>query len=430
MLVMLSFFVFVFFIFIFYLSGLNFSTRGIFSGVGYSVLVNIFLMSMPGVLYVSLLGVDNWRYVGITEATKSIVLYSYLYSLIVAALVVYVYGRFIGDISVQLSDDGSLENKKRKILFFSVLFVFFYTALRLVYLHPAPPLRVLFTDGFLAAMSRRYEYQTGDAIRRIPYLSNIFDGLLIVSIYYISLWQIAYKKEHRKFKSISLFVLTLVVSFYNFAYDLQKAPFLIFIISLLYFSFLLFHFRVVYLVIIASGLVAFLVYVSYYMTGNFYFEGSLLERIIVGQNQGLYLIFQYIQPSLKYALFGLPFASLFDLSQINADVEIIPYVYNNSEHIVNVNTYYLAQAWSMFGEFGVLISPFIVWFVVCIYNHFIIRAFPKNFLINAAFSFAFLTMIPLNMSFTFFLYPKNMFISFIPVVLIFYLMQKISLKKH
>ncbi|TOM79142.1 hypothetical protein CGH69_24090, partial [Vibrio parahaemolyticus] len=48
----------------------------------------------------------------------------------------------------------------------------------------------------------------------------------------------------------------------------------------------------------------------------------------------------------------------------HADVDVLPYIYNNYTNIVNSNSYFLGQAWSMFGTVGLIISPFCVGFFI------------------------------------------------------------------
>lgn len=410
-------------------SGVSYFTPSKFSGLGYTIAINIFMLSLPGVLYISLIGGDNWRYESISIETKDIVFFSYLYSVFISIFILWIYNAAFKQNTIKISFTPCNYNNYNEKKLFELCFVFvvFYTLLRLLYLHPNPPLKVLIFEGVIPASIRRFEYQVGDVINKVPYISNILDSLSNASIYYISLFCLCKFKASFIKKTIILLSI-LGLSFYNLAYDIQKSPFVLYVVSLVYFCYLFYGFSRLYLYAFSLFLTLTLIFVSYQIDGNLKFEGSLIERLFTGQNQGLYLIVEHIVPNVKYAFSGMPFSGLFDLPQVTADVEVASYIYGaQAEHIVNVNSYYLAEAWSSLGWLGLVISPFIVWFIICIYYHLILYFFRRNILMVAALCFSYLSMIPINMRFNFFLYPKFMFINFLPVIFILYFFSKLKI---
>ncbi|MFL4183044.1 hypothetical protein, partial [Escherichia coli] len=72
-------------------------------------------------------------------------------------------------------------------------------------------------------------------------------------------------------------------------------------------------------------------------------------------------IINKITPNEKYWFTNFYFVERLGITPARADVDIIPYLnYVSSLDIVNVNSYYLGEAWSMFGYYGLILSPILV----------------------------------------------------------------------
>ncbi|WP_160317087.1 hypothetical protein, partial [Trabulsiella odontotermitis] len=85
-----------------------------------------------------------------------------------------------------------------------------------------------------------------------------------------------------------------------------------------------------------------------------------VDRFVLGQNQGFYHIINSIKPDEKYWFTGFFFVEQFGIIPSRADMDVIPYTIYAGSDIVNVNSYYMGEAWSMFGVMGLLFSPVIV----------------------------------------------------------------------
>ncbi|HEY1845577.1 MAG TPA: hypothetical protein VGH05_12055 [Buttiauxella sp.] len=151
---------------------------------------------------------------------------------------------------------------------------------------------------------------------------------------------------------------------------------------------------------------------------------SAADRFLLGQNQGFYHIVNSITPDAKYWLTNFYFIERLGVIPARADVDVIPFLnYVAGLDIVNVNSYYLGEAWSMFGYYGFIISPVIVALAMFLFVKAIdiLIGYSASFFIPYA-----IYIIPelrINQSFTYFLYGKDfvfrtilMFIIFIIVI--------------
>jgi len=148
----------------------------------------------------------------------------------------------------------------------------------------------------------------------------------------------------------------------------------------------------------------------------------IIDRTIFGQNQAMYFLYQYYDPNLKGVLADFYFSSKLGLNSIKPDEYILSYIYNNTNNLVNANTYYLGESWSFFGYYGLFFMPFFVSFNIVMYAFLFIKLFKYNYLIFWVAALIFFTTLPVDQSLQFIIYQKYLlyfiFFFIIPIVMI------------
>lgn len=147
---------------------------------------------------------------------------------------------------------------------------------------------------------------------------------------------------------------------------------------------------------------------------------SMADRFLLGQNQGFYHIINKITPNEKYWFTNFYFVERLGITPARADVDIIPYLnYVSSLDIVNVNSYYLGEAWSMFGYYGLILSPILVGGAMFIFVKIIDLLIGYNPYFFIPYAILIIPELRINQSFTYFLYGKDFVFRTILVLIIF-----------
>lgn len=134
---------------------------------------------------------------------------------------------------------------------------------------------------------------------------------------------------------------------------------------------------------------------------------SALRRVFVSQAEGMFLIRESIEPSIKYLWYGMPLGGQLGLEQVDPAAEVVKIFFPTAgDTWLNSNTYYIAHAWSIFGNWSVVLGPV---FVLCniaillLFGGFLARRISSIF--NAV-VFWFVIKLPLVNLFTEFLWLK------------------------
>jgi len=148
----------------------------------------------------------------------------------------------------------------------------------------------------------------------------------------------------------------------------------------------------------------------------------LLDRPIFGQIQGMYYMYEYYPPSFDTLMSKFLFSShLASGIAIPPDQYIVEYIYPFSDHVVNVNTYFIGEAWSFGGESGVLFFSLLVGLFLFLYivfwNFFIAYETELTYLM----ALVFFSTLPINQSLQFIIYQKYFlyFMIFFAIPLLF-----------
>ncbi|GGB60521.1 hypothetical protein [Shewanella inventionis] len=381
--------------------------------LGLFIFLQICLFSLPGVLLISFFNFESWRYNNINQDLKFEAGLWYFYSIIVifyilSIMVLVTKLKSFNDLKYQFlvseSDFAKLSNVLILVSFLYVLFLFV--------LNDSLPIAVLFRDGLVSGYLARVEYQNNMESFRIPYVSDLMDQVVQYQFLFII---VGAKLLNIKISKSKLFFSFLLV-FLLLAIDLQKSPIIIYSLLVIY----VFHsfsgnFRKLFL--LSLMIIPFVVLI-YLVTTEIpidYILTSISDRLFLGQNQGFYHILNSISPMDKYMWQGFPFSSFFNLEQYRADIDILPKIYDKSEYMsmVNANSFFLGQAWSMYGYLGLLISPWIVGFLISLYVKFFDFLISKNIYLFLPMSFLLIPTLKINQSFTYFLFPKHIIFNFL-----------------
>ena len=229
------------------------------------------------------------------------------------------------------------------------------------------------------------------------------------------------------------------MAFIYFSYELQKAPVFIFIFGLIFIH--SFHrglswkiFVILPILVIGLlGLNAYFFDITEFEDIAFLIE-KVVTRLFIMQNQGMYYIVEHISPDFKWLKNGAILSSVFfsDIPQ-RADGVVMEKMYGYAPSNVNMNTYFLGQAYSIAGTIGMVISSFIMGSHLCLYLVIFKKLYQKNIAFFMPLSVVFyLFFIPINQGFNSFLYGRNVifFIIFSFIIYFLYSLQMKNLSKN
>lgn len=366
---------------------------------------SIFFTSFFGVFLVYV-GSSNFRFSDIDDTVKSVVFFDVLYSVFVLLLSIqfsfyFVKSRYKNYISRIDEEDCFFYFFIFKCL---LLFNVIYILVLIIVFGKEIPLFKLFLDDEVEQallLAKKAHYGEGYGW---PYISKFFDFLNL----FLPLLGLAIYGRWGKFLLTT--IISFILSFLYLSFDLQKGPFLLLCLMSL-FIFMRFCQRnnfFIYFVFAFLGCF-FVIYLYSFFMGKNIFDMIfyVFERPVYGQIQGMYYMYQYYTPSLGAMFSKFYFSSVFMSEIVPPDVFIVDYVYPNSEHVVNVNSFFLGEAWSFLGRWGVYFFPWVVAISVVFYMfYFIIFLMKKNPLLGYLMSFVFFSMLPINQSLQLIIYQK------------------------
>jgi len=237
-----------------------------------------------------------------------------------------------------------------------------FALLAKLFFSKTPPLFYLIAGNAEMAYNARIDIQTNPQSYYLPYISNIISLLSVFQFYFV--FYIYSFSSRRGKRALFLLFISFVLAVIECLYETQKAPIVFLFLGVVFILYL--RNQAIMKLIFMFSIVAIMVVIlqAYVIDANLYdaFNTSL-DRFIFGQNQGFYHIINSIKPDEKYWFSSFYFIERLGISPSRADVDVIPYIniYKNVD-VVNVNSYYLGEAWSMFGYYGLIFSPIVVGF--------------------------------------------------------------------
>tara|TARA_B100000446_G_scaffold188212_1_gene221152 strand:+ start:1627 stop:2844 length:1218 start_codon:yes stop_codon:yes gene_type:complete len=384
--------------------------------------------SILGVAIVYFFDFSFGRLNDIDDEIKEIVFYHVIYSALIISLAAYLTGKAVVKSNskyyhVFRSEDPS---RYKNLGWWLCVINFFYLLLISFFYIDVIPLYSIWSGVDLnEALSLAKKSHLSSDSYSIPYVSKFFDfsnifAPLLVLILFL-----------RRTVSRFLLVFTYFVSFIYLSLDLQKAPFLLLCIMSIYIA-IIFSSSIkviVFRVLCAVVVCGFVLFIYSFFMGKDFIDMFLylLDRPVFGQIQGMYYIYEYYPPSIEAMFSKFYFYTESSESVIPPDVYIARYVYPDNENIVNVNTFFIGEAWGFGASTGVYLFTLLVTLSICFYIlfwSFLFRFFTH---ITYLMSIVFFTTLPINQSLQFIIYQKYFLYYFlffvIPLFFIFFLIK-------
>lgn len=334
----------------------------------------------------------------LSESKVSIVFYQYLLATFLILIMFWLsrgsFQRFEGIFS------ASFKHQKSCTIFsifmiFVAFCLFIFELIRI----PSIPLLVLVTDGIWAASVSRGEvidYQIVHGIPLLGYMINHMPSILFC-------WLIV-SPNIASFIKIIYSVIFIAFNILFLAKGFFLTPILLIIVSrwILWKSSSLMIFVVASIILLAS---------FFSVTDNISDAlGLLLQRLFVGQVEGLFLIREfYPQMDINATTYGMPLAKFFGINGFDPSVEIVNKVFGDVPGWVNMNSFGLGQGFVMLGHSIVILLPILVWLNL-FFMYSIARVYEKliknGFSLIVALYYAFI--LPINTNFSLLLYFKSL----------------------
>lgn len=169
-------------------------------------------------------------------------------------------------------------------------------------------------------------------------------------------------------------------------YDLQKGPLVAMVIG----SFWLYWTRygkvksIIIGGVTALFVVSFLFYISFDFGGDIsYFFDSILNRLFVAQTDGMFWVYNFSKPNDLYLYWGMPFANLFGVEQVDPLSDIIRTVFPNANvSWVNATSFLIGEAKAIFGDYSmavVILTVTVNIILLCIISTWLMRTNKETF---------------------------------------------------
>nr|AXY99906.1 wzy [Proteus genomosp. 4] len=312
---------------------------------------------LPGILISPLIYDITPRLKNITLETSILVSIISLYFLSIFLIPIYIINKKYKNIKIELThSDISLS----KLL---LLLSIFYLFIRLILYYKNTPLYFIINNDVAGAAQSRQLIQSKKLGIDIPYIGATFKIFISLTTYS---FYISYLKHNKYFY---YFLISFIFSILYFILDMQKAPIFIIITNLILIYYNLKKLNIKLILLIVLSLLSLITLVISTSGNNniLHIIYSIIDRIILGQIQSMYYMFQYLDPSLSGFGYDFYFSSLFNerTNDLPPNIKIIPYIplYENNHTLVNVNTFYFGDTWSYLGWLGIFIIPPIIAFI-------------------------------------------------------------------
>ena len=416
--------------FFFKVAGIKFTGRKS-NPFGMFFALNIFIISLPGIILVSSIRVDTFLNSGIfsvSSSTVSYVTYSYFFSLAVILLMILSSSLIFRGFHIRESCVSS-DNQLRAVNTFIVISLWLNAAFLAVLMVKIGISNIPLLEGIRGDIGKaqilKAKLITGDIAKLPESINQIFRVLIPLTAYMAADRYFSDNKVQKR--KISL-ILSVVLALIYYTYDLQKAPIFLFIFGILFIH--NFHrglnwkilLTLPILVAVLLGINAFYFGVTELDDLSFLVE-KVATRLFIMQNQGMYYIIEHITPSLDYLKNGAILSSyVFSEAPEPAASTVMEIMYGYAEANVNMNTYFLGEAYSIAGVFGVVLGSIVVASHLCIYLILFKKLYERNIVFFMPLSVVFyLFYIPINQGFNSFLYGRNLIFFFVFSFLIYYL---------
>lgn len=398
---------------------------------GLFLILNIFLLSVPGIILVYSSNIETFINIGIfsvSNSTINYVTYSFFISLLIFIVMLfgtsYIFNGFY--IPPNLESTVYQKNAARRFIIISTtLNIIFLIALFLKIGINNIPILVSFSGDINTAQILKAQLITGE-LSKLPETINQIFRILIPLTAYMAADQ--YYSNNITRKNKIFFILSFITAFIYYSYELQKAPVFIFIFGLMFIY--SYHrglswkiFLILPLLVVALlGVNAFYFDITEFDDLAFLVE-KVSNRLFIMQNQGMYYIVEHITPSFVY-LKNDAILSSYIFSEIpqRADATVMEIMYGYAESNVNMNTYFLGQAYSIAGTLGIVLGSLVIGFHLCSYLVIFKKLYKRNISFFMPLSVVFyIFFVPINQGFNSFLFGRNVIFFTVFSFIIYYL---------
>lgn len=349
---------------------------------------------LPGILISPLIYDISPRFENITLETSVSVSIISLYFLSTFLIPIYIINKKNKNKNKNIELTYSDISLSKLLLFLSILYLF----IRLILYYKNTPLYFIINNDVTGAAQSRQLVQNKKLIIDIPYIGATFKIFISLTTY---LFFISYLKYN---KYLFYFLISFIFSISYFILDMQKAPVFIIITNLIliYYSLKKLNIKLVFLITLSLLSLITLVISTSGNANILHIIYSIIDRVILGQIQSMYYMFQYLDPSLSGFGYDFYFSSLFNqkFNALPPNIKVIPYIplYENNHTLVNVNTFYFGDTWSYLGWLGIFIIPLIV-SIIFYFTLVFFNAMKKN-AIYLCLSITFFSFYPITRSLT------------------------------
>ncbi len=206
------------------------------------------------------------------------------------------------------------------------------------------------------------------------FIKNIFAINLVPVLTFI--WYAYYKYSNSR-RDYRMFIVMFIFTFLILTYNLEKSPFISFLLGFLFFRVLIYgEIQKKYLRLVAIAGLGILILMYVYITGTSdilslfsEYNSGILGRVFLGQSAGTYLMFDIFPKN--YDFIGFSSISTFVSDALNlehseraARITMEHFTHESLETAGVMNTLFIGEAWANFGFAGVIIAPIFVGFII------------------------------------------------------------------
>ena len=396
--------------------------------IGLVFFVKLFLTSAIGIVLVMGEYYDNNHNIieGVNDDSLIIVTVAFFYSY----LLFFILTIFTKKIDLKKYHKPNIDANVKFIC--SILFLMFiYNVYIYIMAEGNLPIFLLLSgEGSIAVNTLKAFFLTDQLGIKIPYIDLLIKLIFPFSSIYIL--NIIYTNSGIKYLKI-LFGISIILNLFYLTHDGQKAPFFILLIML---GFLSSYYKGISKKVILLGFIALIglqqmYVVSHSITDKYssIMENPFFNRLFIGQSRGMYYIDDWIEPDIVYMKHAIPLIHKFDDSDMQrADAKVMIMRFGKTDIHVNMNTYYLGEAYSMLGNAGYIIAPIIVTISLFIYLFIFNRLYRKDYIFFLPVSIVFFLNIPITQAFYPFIFQKEAIVQFL-MIGVLYMIYKITKKR-
>ena len=315
--------------------------------IGFVIAFQILVLTLPGVFIISYgencLGSVTCSLV--SESVKNKVFIDYF--IVIIALFISISISFL--IGGRRYEFSPISNDRGLYLVSGIVLVFIILVAKIIFTKNIPLLTAI-TGNVVEAEAQKASILRGEDGISFPII-NFFIKYFPLYVYYSCLIAFLNKTCTKKIVLLSFLITSLCI-----LYDLQKGPIVMMVIG----SFWLYWARYGKITSIIVGgaftllIISFLFYISFDFGGDAsYFVDSILNRLFVAQADGMFWVYNFSKQSDIYLYWGIPFASVLDIQQVDPLSDIIKHVFPDANASwVNATSFLIGEAKAIFGDYS------------------------------------------------------------------------------